>query len=202
MTKHPDPLAHLKQQLATLPGIGPKAAERIVDSLLRRPVSDVRTLGQTLSALPESIRRCQRCGNTDSQSPCSICVDAKRDATVLCVVAEPADIRAIEKTGEYHGRYHVLQGLLNPLEGVTPEDLAVAPLLKRLQHDDRAVHEVILALDPTVEGEATSLYLQKALARLAKKVTKLARGLPLGAELEYADEMTLGDAIRGRRELR
>lgn len=190
----------LIETLAELPGIGPKAAERIVYHLLTQP-SRLRQLGALLRTLPESIRRCEQCGTFDIQSPCRICADARRDRALLCIVAHPTDLRAIEKTNEYRGIYHVLHGLLNPIEGVTPQDIAVAALLKRFGSGRQAFREVVLALNPTVEGETTSLYIAKALKPHKVRVTKLARGLPLGGELEFADEMTLGDAIRGRRDV-
>lgn len=199
MTSRPDPLARLRAALTALPGIGPKAAERILLTLLRLPKERVRAFGRAIAELPESVVRCGRCGRYDASSPCTLCRDRHRDPSVLCVVAQPSDVEAIEKTGEFHGLYHVLHGLLNAVEGVAPQDLAVAALLERMKHEP--VREVILALNPTVDGETTSLYLVKALKDAKVRLTKLARGLPLGAELEYADELTLADALRGRRDV-
>lgn len=201
MTRRPDSVERLLAALTRLPGFGPKAAERILFHLLKRPKDEVRTLAQLIHDLPEIFVRCVRCGNYDTRTPCVICADRRRDQTLLCVVAEVPDIRAIEKTGEFRGVYHVLHGLLNPIEGVTPDRLNLASLVKRVGGDREPIREIVLALNPNVEGEATALYLRKALRPFAVRVTKLARGLPLGAELEYADEMTLGDAIRGRREM-
>lgn len=199
MTSHPDPLRRLREALTALPGIGPKAADRILLALLRWPKERVRVLGRALAALPEAVSRCERCARYDAANPCAICRDRRRDATVLCVVAQASDVEAIEKSEEFHGLFHVLHGQLDPVEGVTPDQLNLASLLRRL--DREPVREVILALNPTVEGETTALYLAKALKGRGLRLTKLARGLPLGAELEYADEVTLADALRGRREV-
>ncbi|MBI3115680.1 MAG: recombination protein RecR [Candidatus Kerfeldbacteria bacterium] len=199
MSSRPAALEKLIAEFTKLPGIGPKAAERMVFHLLARPPEATDELTKAIAALREQIVRCSVCGTFDTQSPCATCSDRDRDATIICVVAEPSDIRAIEKTGEFKGRYHVLHGLLNPVEGITADDLSIQPLLDRVAND--GVREVILALNPTVEGEATALYLKKALLPGRGRVTKLARGLPVGAEVDYADEITLGDALKGRREM-
>lgn len=168
-------------------------------TLLRWPKERVHAFGRALAALPEAVARCERCGRYDAASPCALCRDRRRDATIVCVVAQAPDVEAIEKSGEYRGLYHVLHGLLNPVEGVTPDQLNLPSLLHRLTKEP--IREVILALNPTVEGETTALYLAKTLKGRGLRLTKLARGLPLGAELEYADEVTLADALKGRRDV-
>ncbi len=201
MTKRPAIMEQVLAALTRLPGVGPKSAERMLFALLKQPRERLRAFARALEQLPDAVVRCSRCGTIDGQSPCSLCSDRRRDQGLLCIVAEATDIRAIEKTGQFHGLYHVLQGLLNPIEGVTPDQLSVPALLRRLSGGKEHVREIILALNPNVEGETTSLYLRKALKRFPVRVSKLARGLPLGGELEYADEITLGDAILGRRDL-
>ncbi len=200
MTRRPKIVDSIIATFARLPGIGLKSAERIVFFLLKQPPKSVDQFAALLQALPKSIVRCGRCGTFDTKSPCPLCADRTRDQGTICVVAEPSDITAIEKTGQYHGLYHVLHGLLNPIEGVTPDALAIAPLLNRLKNET-VTKEVILALNQNVEGEATSLFLRKSLRPYPVRVSKLARGLPVGGELEYADEITLGDAIKGRQTL-
>lgn len=198
MTRRPKIIDSVIASFARLPGIGLKSAERIVFFLLKQSPQAVNQFASLLRELPKSIIRCQRCGTFDAKSPCAICADRSRDQSLICVVAEPSDISAIEKTGQYRGLYHVLHGLLNPIEGVTPDTLSLTPLLRRLK-SETGLREVILAFNTNVEGEATSLYLRKTFQPFAVRVSKLARGLPVGGELEYADEITLGDAIKGRR---
>lgn len=187
---------------ARLPGIGPKGAQRIAFYLLTDDKRNVCQLAESIATLQEKVRFCEICGNVTESSPCSICLDPRRDSSLLCVVEEPKDVMAIERTGEFHGRYHVLGGAINPMADVGPGDLRVRELLERLkpQDSDHAdVQEVILALNPNIEGEATATYLARLLEPTGIKVTRLASGLPVGSDLEYADEITLGRALAGRR---
>ncbi len=197
----PPPITRLIQHFRTLPGVGPRTATRFVFALLNKNIDELRSFGHALTDLKESIRVCGQCFNISLQNPCPICADQKRDHTTLCIVARPQDIQAIEETREYHGLYHVLGGALNPIEGVTPEQLRIKELLMRLDGATQKPQEVILALNPDLEGESTSLYLAKLLKPRVPKLTRLARGLPQGADLEYADEVTLINAIKGRREI-
>ncbi len=199
MADYPLPIRQLITEFAKLPGIGEKTAERFVFHLLAQPKANLAAFGQAVSHLRDRIRLCSVCGAYTENDPCSICRDPNRDAALLCIVSQSADVLAIEKTGEYKGRYHVLGGVLRPLEGVTPDDLRVAPLLERLK--DESIDEVLIATNPDLEGEATALYLGKVCAPFNVRVTRLARGLPMGSDLEYADEVTLGNAIKGRRAL-
>jgi recombination protein RecR len=182
-----------------LPGIGPKTAQRLTFFLLKRPAEEVRELSQALVAVKDRIVYCQTCFNVTDQDPCRICADPARDGRLLCVVEEPNDLLAMERTGEFRGRYHVLLGALSPLDGIGPEDLKVRELLARL--DAGGMQEVILATNPNVEGEATALYLARLLRPLGIRVTRIARGLPVGGDLEYADQVTLSKALEGRREI-
>jgi recombination protein RecR len=196
---YPEPVARLIDALQRLPGIGPKTAQRMTFYLLKRPVEEVRELAEALVAVKERIVYCQTCFNVTDQDPCRICADPARDGRLICVVEEPNDLLAMERTGEYRGRYHVLLGALSPLDGIGPEDLKVRELLARL--DSGGTTEVILATNPNVEGEATALYLAKLLRPLGVRVTRIARGLPVGGDLEYADQVTLSKALEGRREM-
>jgi recombination protein RecR len=196
---YPEPVARLIEALQRLPGIGPKTAQRLTFFLLKRPAEEVRELSAALLAVKERIGACRSCFNVTDEDPCRICADPARDGAVLCVVEEPNDLLAMERTGEYKGRYHVLQGALSPLDGIGPEDLRVRELLGRL--DAGGVREVILATNPNVEGEATALYLAKLLRPLGIRTTRIARGLPVGGDLEYADQVTLSKALEGRREI-
>jgi recombination protein RecR len=195
---YPAPVARLIEALQRLPGVGPKTAQRMTFFLLKRSADEVRELSESLVAVKERIVYCRTCFNVTDEDPCRICADPARDDRVLCVVEEPNDLLAMERTGEYHGRYHVLLGALSPLDGVGPDDLKVRELLVRLEQGD--VAEVILATNPNVEGEATALYLAKLLRPLGPRVTRIARGLPVGGDLEYADQVTLSKALEGRRE--
>lgn len=179
--------------------MGPKTALRFVYALLAKSPTDVSKLARTLLALHDHIKACQGCGAFTSANPCNICKDPKRDAAMICVVAESRDISTIEGTGEYNGRYHVLGGLLSPLEGSTPDTLRIGELFSKLSQG--TVKEVVLAISHDLRGESTMLYLGKRLAQYPAKITRLARGLPLGADIEYADEVTLADALRGRKEI-
>jgi len=196
---YPEPVARLIEALQRLPGIGPKTAQRLTFFLLKRPADEVRELSQSLVAVKDRIVHCQTCFNVTEEDPCRVCADPARDARLLCVVEEPNDLLAMERTGEYRGRYHVLLGALSPLDGIGPDDLKVRELLARLEAGP--VAEVILATNPNVEGEATALYLAKLLRPLGMRVTRIARGLPVGGDLEYADQVTLSKALEGRREI-
>ncbi len=189
----------LIDELGRLPGIGPKSAQRIAFFLLAADPTDVRRLSDALIEVKEKVRFCSVCGNVAEEDQCRICRDPRRDLTVLCVVEEPKDVVAIERTREFHGRYHVLGGAISPIEGIGPDDLRIRELVARLA--DGLVTEVILAMDPNLEGEATATYLTRLLRPLGLRITRLASGLPVGGDLEYADEVTLGRAFEGRRSI-
>ena len=199
MAHYPEPFARLIEALQRLPGIGPKTAQRLTFFLLKRPLEEVRELSEAIIAVKEKIGHCRMCFNVTDEDPCRICADPARDDRVLCVVEEPNDLLAMERTGEYRGRYHVLMGALSPLDGIGPEDLKVRELLARLEGGETT--EVILATNPNVEGEATAIFLSKLLRPLGLRVTRIARGLPVGGDLEYADQVTLSKALEGRREI-
>ena len=199
MAYYPEPVARLIDALQRLPGIGPKTAQRLTFFLLKRPPEEVRELADSLRAVKDKIVHCSSCFNVTDEDPCRICADPARDRTLVCVVEEPNDLLAMERTGEFRGRYHVLLGALSPLDGIGPDDLKVRELLLRLERDGAT--EVILATNPNVEGEATALYLAKLLRPLGVRVTRIARGLPVGGDLEYADQVTLSKALEGRREV-
>jgi recombination protein RecR len=196
---YPEPVARLIDALQRLPGIGPKTAQRLTFFLLKRPTEEVRELSSSLMAVKERIVYCSTCFNVTDQDPCRICADPARDGAVLCVVEEPNDLLAMERTGEFKGRYHVLLGALSPLDGIGPDDLKVRELLLRLESEE--AREIILATNPNVEGEATALYLSRLLRPLGLRITRIARGLPVGGDLEYADQVTLTKALEGRREM-
>jgi recombination protein RecR len=188
------------EELERLPGIGPKSAQRLAFALLRRNPADVRALGEAIASLPESITRCRECANYAEAELCPVCADAGRDRTILCVVAEPADVMAIERANDYRGLYHVLRGLLSPLDGVGPDDLTIPQLMARLSRLQPT--EVILATSPSVEGDATAEHLRQVLSAAGcTRITRPALGLPVGAELDYADQVTLVRALQGRREM-
>ncbi len=189
----------LIDELGRLPGIGPKSAQRIAFHLLAADPADVRRLTAALTEVKEKVRFCRVCGNVSEQEECRVCRDPRRDLTVICVVEEPKDVVAIEKTREFRGRYHVLGGAISPIEGIGPDALRLRELLVRLQ--DGVVTELILATDPNLEGEATATYVARLVGPMGLKVTRLASGLPVGGDLEYADEVTLGRAFEGRRTL-
>jgi recombination protein RecR len=199
MAYYPEPVARLIEALQKLPGVGPKSAQRMTFFLLKRPADEVGELSAALTALKTRIVHCSRCFNVTEEDPCRICSDSARDARSLCVIEEPNDLLAVERTGEFKGRYHVLMGALSPLDGIGPEDIRVRELLHRL--DGETVDEVILATNPSVEGEATAIYLAKLLKPLGLRITRIARGLPVGGDLEYADEVTLSKALEGRKEM-
>jgi recombination protein RecR len=189
----------LIDELGRLPGIGPKSAQRIAFHLLKLPTQDVDRLAHAITEAKAKVRFCERCWNVSESTLCGICTDDQRDPSLLCVVEEARDIVALERTGEFRGRYHVLLGAISPIDGVGPEQLKVRELLLRLGPE--GVEEVILCTNPNVEGEATALYLARLVKPLGVRVTRLASGLPVGGDLEYADELTLGRALEGRREL-
>lgn len=191
------PLAQLIEFFQKFPGIGPKSAQRMAFHLLKMPLSEVQRFSQVLVDAKENIHYCNVCFNMSASNPCEICSDTRRDNSVICVVAETKDLIAIEKTREYKGLYHVLQGTLSPLDGIGVEDIRIKELLTRVT--DASVSEVILALSPSVEGEATSMYITKLLKPFNIKISRIAFGLPVGSDLEYADEITLAKAIEGRR---
>ena len=182
--------------LGRLPGIGPKSAQRITFHLMRLPVEDIERLTSSISLMKEKIRFCESCFNISEHELCPICEDSQRNSEMLCVVEEPKDIIALEKTAEFKGRYHVLGGSISPIDGIGPEQLKVAELLRRIEPE--RIEEVIVAMNPNIEGEATAIYLARLLEPLGVKVTKIASGLPVGGDLEYADELTLGRAFLGR----
>ena len=193
------PLAQLLEQLEKLPGIGPKSAQRLAFHILRAPREDSELLAQAVRAVREQIKPCSRCGNYTDLEICDICTDSRRDEHHLCIVAEPRDLMAIENSGEFRGRYHVLGGVISPMDGIGPEQLSINALMRRVA--DEGVREVILAVPPTVEGETTGNYLANLLKPRNVRVTQLARGLPFGGELDYADQITIAGAVRGRREI-
>jgi recombination protein RecR len=193
------PVQALIDELGRLPGIGPKSAQRIAFHLLKLPVDDAHRLARAITEAKARVVFCERCFNISEHELCAICSDSRRDHSIVCVVEEARDIVAVEKTGEYHGRYHVLLGAINPIEGVGPEQLKVKELLARLEPE--GVVEIILCTNPNIEGEATAMYLARLLKPLGLHVTRIASGLPVGGDLEYADELTLGRALEGRREV-
>lgn len=195
--KYPPTLVNLIRELGRLPGVGPKSAQRLAFHLFNQPEEDVQALASALLEAQASLKQCQQCFNITDAEICSVCKDSRRDSSLICVVEEPGDLLAIERSGEYNGLYHVLHGALSPMNGIGPDQLTIGPLLSRL--DD--TEEVILATATTVEGEATAMYLAKLLGDLQKKTSRIAYGLPVGGDLEYADEVTLGRAITHRRAL-
>ena len=196
-----DPLERLIELLARLPGIGRKTATRLTFHLVHVPKDYPAALAQALTDVGERVHRCARCGNYTVDERCSLCTDARRDDAVLCVVARVQDLHALDRSGGFRGRYHVLHGLLSPLEGVGPEDLNIDALLRRIQESAGAVKEIILAISPSVEGETTVLYLASRLRPLGARITRIAAGVPIGGELEYTDQVTLGRAMEDRRDL-
>ena len=193
------PIARLVCELAKLPGVGEKTAARLAFHILRAPSEDAAALASAITDLRGKIRLCTECWDFTEENPCEICRDQRRDRALLCAVAHPQDVIAIERTGGYRGRYHVLHGVLSPLDGIGPEDLRIAELIRRCGQGD--LREVIVATNPSVEGETTAIYLAKLIRPLGVKVSRIATGVPMGGELEYADRLTLARAIDGRREL-
>ena len=191
-------IQRLIDAFSKLPGIGPKGAQRIAFYILGSDEREAADLADAITEVKAKVKFCEVCGNVCEASPCPVCLDPRRDHSIICVVEEPKDVMSIERTREYHGLYHVLGGAITPMAHVGPNDLNIAKLLERL--GDGSVTEVILALDPNIEGEATTTYLSRLLSQVGIKVTRLASGLPVGSDLEYADEITLGRALSGRRE--
>ncbi len=193
------PLARLIEEFYRLPGIGPKSAQRLAYYLLRMPAADARSLAEAIVEVKDKVTLCSICQNVTEIDPCRICTDSARDRSIMCVVEEPLDILALERTGSYHGLYHVLHGAISPMDGIGPDDLKMRELLDRLR--DGETKEIILATNPNLEGEATSMYLGRLIGPLGLRVTRLARGLPAGGDLEYADDVTLTRALEGRQEM-
>lgn len=193
----------LTAELARLPGIGRKTALRLTYYLLKRPPEEIKRLARALDGVAERVHACSRCGNLTEDDVCALCANPRRDPSMICVVEEASDINAIERTGEYRGLYHVLGGRLSPLEGIGPDELNIARLVNRVQGGtaEQVLHEVIVATNPSVEGEATGVYLQRLLQPLGVRVTRLARGIPMGGDLEYVDGVTIAQALQHRREL-
>lgn len=196
---YPKAIATLIEQFQKFPSVGPKSAQRMAFQILKMPLSEVEKFTNSIIEAKKETRTCEICFNISTQSPCEICESNNRNRSIICVVAETKDLIAIEKTNEYKGLYHVLQGLISPMDGIGAEDIRIKELLNRLTNEE--VREVILAISPSVEGEATSLYLTKLIKPFGIKISRIAFGLPVGADLEYADEVTLAKAIEGRHEL-
>ncbi|MGN0059394.1 MAG: recombination mediator RecR [Coriobacteriales bacterium] len=192
-------IRHALEELERMPGVGPKSAQRILNWILTSDDETAHRLAEAIIEVKEAIHLCPRCHNYAEGDECEVCLDPERDTTSICIVAEPRDIDAIERTGSYHGLYHVLGGVINPMEGSLPQDLHIADLMARLGSEN--IQEVLIATNPDVEGETTASYLARIIKPLDIKVTRLASGLPVGGELEYADEVTLGRAIESRRPL-
>ncbi len=200
MDTTPRAVTQLIEEFHRLPGIGPKTAQRLTFYLLRAPKEQAQALALAVQQLKERITTCSICSNIAEEDPCAICKDESRDRSIICVVEEPLDVLAIERTREYRGLYHVLHGAISPVEGIGPEDLKIRELLNRLQKDP-GIQEIVLATNPNLEGEATAMYLERLIKPLGIRLTRLARGLPVGGDLEYADEVTLTRALEGRREV-
>jgi len=199
MAVYAAPVQDLIDELGRLPGVGPKSAQRIAFHLLKLPKEDALRLARSISEVKDKVAFCHRCFNISEGDECGICLDGRRETNVVCVVEEPRDIVAVEKTGEFRGRYHVLQGAISPIEGVGPEQLRVRELLARIEPE--GIEEIILCTNPNLEGEATAMYLGRLIKPLGIRVTRIASGMPVGGDLEYADELTLGRALEGRRDV-
>lgn len=199
MSYYSEPISKLIHEFSKLPGIGNKSAQRLAMHVLKMNSEDVKSLAHAIVEAKEKIVNCSICFNITSKDPCSICSDIKRDRGTICIVQEANDIIAIEKTKEYHGLYHVLQGAISPMEGIGPNEIRIRELIVRLQNED--VQEVILATNPNIEGEATAMYISKLIKPSGIKVTRIAHGIPIGGNLEYTDEVTLSKAIEGRHEI-
>ncbi len=200
MDTTPRAVTRLIEEFHRLPGIGPKTAQRLTFFLLRAPKEQAEALADALTQLKERITECSVCYNIAEENPCAICRDDARDRSIVCVVEEPLDVLAIERTREYNGLYHVLHGAISPVEGIGPEDLRIQELVTRVEREP-AIREIVLATNPNLEGEATAMYLERLLKPGGVRMTRLARGLPMGGDLEYADEVTLTRALEGRREV-
>jgi len=199
MSQQQEPIQRMADELAKLPGIGRKSAQRLAYHLAAQPKEQVAALARALAEGRESIKLCARCGNYTSQEYCAVCLDVKRREDLLCVVRDPRDVAAMERMHDYHGLYHVLHGILSPMDGVGPNDIRIRELMERLK--DGQVKELILATNPDIEGEATASYIARLAKPLGVRVTRIAHGVPVGSDLEYADEVTLSKAMEGRREL-
>lgn len=197
----PAPVIKLIDEFSRLPGVGPKTASRLTFYLLRNPAERTAALAEALRELHEKVVFCSQCFNIAESDPCPVCSDENRDRSIICVVEEPLDVLAIERTRDYHGLYHVLHGTIAPTEGIGPEDLRIAELVERVRGSQDEVREVIIATNPNLEGEATAMYIARQFQGGSAKVTRLARGLPVGGDLEYADEITLSRALSGRSEM-
>ena len=193
-----EPLGRLVEEFHKLPGIGPKMAQRLTYYMVRIPEGEAKSLSEAIQAVKDRIVLCSYCYNITESDPCKLCTDSTRDQGRICIVEEALDVLALERTGTYKGLYHVLHGVISPMNGIGPDDLRIQPLLSRL--NDNEIEEIIIATNPNLEGEATSMYIQRLIGPLGVKVTRLARGLPMGGDLEYADEVTLGRAMEGRQE--
>jgi len=196
----PAPVTKLIEEFSRLPGIGPKTASRLTFYLLRNPAERAKVLAESLQQLHAKVTFCSQCFNITESNPCAVCSNEHRDPAIICVVEEPLDVIAIERTRDYHGLYHVLHGVIAPVEGIGPEDLRIAELIQRVRASDK-VREVIIATNPNLEGEATAMYIARQFQGSKVKTTRLARGLPVGGDLEYADEITLSRALSGRSEI-
>ncbi|OZM55724.1 recombination protein RecR [Lottiidibacillus patelloidae] len=197
--QYPEPIAKLIDSFMKLPGIGPKTAVRLAFYVLSMKEDDVLDFAKALVNAKRNLTHCSICGNITDQDPCSICMDKHRDESLICVVQDPKDVIAMEKMKEFRGKYHVLHGAISPMDGIGPEDINIADLIKRLQDDQ--VKEIILATNPNIEGEATAMYISRLVKPSGIRITRIAHGLPVGGDLEYADEVTLSRALEGRREL-
>lgn len=197
----PAPVTKLIDEFSRLPGVGPKTASRLTFYLLRNPSEHAVALADALRELHEKVVFCTRCFNIAENNPCPVCSDEHRDRGLICVVEEPLDVLAIERTHDYHGLYHVLHGTIAPVEGIGPEDLKIAELVDRVRGSETEVREIIIATNPNLEGEATAMYIARQFEGGTMKITRLARGLPMGGDLEYADEITLSRALSGRSEM-
>jgi len=195
----PNSIQKLIDQFNKLPGIGPKTAQRLAFFLLKKPQADLETFAKSLAEAKKDLKICSVCLNISESEPCRICSDPGRDKAVICLVTDHQNLQSIERTGQYQGLYHILGGVLNPLEGINPDNLNIEQLIRRIKKED--VKEIILGLNPDLEGESTAIYLQNLLKPLGVKVTKLAKGLPSGSDIEYADEITLGSALQNRKEV-
>lgn len=198
MSLYTKPIQELIALFRSLPGVGIKSAERFVFYLLNIPEQDRTAFSDHIRNLSKNVHRCLTCNRFDTQNPCSICADSRRDHGTICVVSEPQDAQTIEKTGEFHGVYHILGGALNAVEGITPDKLTIESLLLRTQKARPKIHEIVVATNPDLEGESTAMYLARKLKNSKITVTRLARGLPMGSNIEYADEVTLSNALKGR----
>lgn len=201
MSSLPPSIQNLVDHFTTLPGIGPKTAEKLVFFLLRRDPKDLHDYGAALSHLADNVQLCSKCQNFTDQNPCEICSNPRRDQTTICVVADPLDLLALEATHNFRGVYHVLGHNINPLEGITPNDIRIRELIQRIEKPDQQIKEVILALDANNEGETTALYLARLLKKYPITITRIGKGLPMGSDMEYADSVTLSNALEGRREI-